>query len=190
MPFRTDTECPCGDGAVEEGSAVTFAMEQLDASWGHGDGAVEEGPGSQGSHRPEERFNGATAMEPWKRPTSARRAHAMNQLQWGHGDGAVEEGKDGDGEAAEGFASMGPRRWSRGRAGERGATQWMPYCFNGATAMEPWKSSCPDHCSTGPHWLQWGHGEGAVEELGRWLPILLGSNRLHWGHGDGAVEEG
>ncbi len=35
---------------------------------------------------------------------------------------------------------MGPRRWSRGREASRSslATQRMA-CFNGATAMEPWK---------------------------------------------------
>jgi len=62
-------------------------------------------------------------------------------------------------------------------------------CFNGATAMEPWKRACGK--AGIPAWspLQWGHGDGAVEES----PILSKQAtmpiRLQWGHGDGAVEE-
>ena len=83
--------------------------------WGHGDGAVEEvrarlsvgatalasmGPRrwSRGRARPTHSplapvssFNGATAMEPWKRPAVIEELSVDSVLQWGHGDGAVEE---------------------------------------------------------------------------------------------------
>jgi len=36
--------------------------------------------------------------------------------------------------------------------------------FNGATAMEPWKSLDLFPASDDPMPLQWGHGDGAVEE--------------------------
>jgi len=61
-------------------------------------------------------FNGATAMEPWKRKTLRRSRAEPSLLQWGHGDGAVEEGV---------YAAI--------------ASQVING-FNGATAMEPWKS--------------------------------------------------
>ncbi len=57
-----------------------------------------------------DRFNGATAMKPWKsgRPTS--RGIKEAELQWGHGDEAVEEIDLTVGRAADPAASMGPRR--------------------------------------------------------------------------------
>ena len=108
---------------------------------------------------------------------------------------------------------MGPRRWSRGRgATVVNITAHATHGFNGATAMEPWKRTArlPDLAgwriaSMGPRrWsrgrvrpllvaepgvrLQWGHGDGAVEE--RALPVSRDTSTLQWGHGDGAVEEG
>ncbi len=40
------------------------------------------------------RFNGATAMKPWKRTKNPAGAHGRKLLQWGHGDEAVEESVD------------------------------------------------------------------------------------------------
>ncbi len=37
-------------------------------------------------------------------------------------------------------------------------------------------------------WLQWGHGDEAVEEVYNG-PLSGGVNVLQWGHGDEAVEE-
>ena len=86
------------------------------------------------------------------------------RLQWGHGDGAVEE----DGRSQKLLkvtpASMGPRRWSRGR-------EYL------SAILRPILDQ-----------LQWGHGDGAVEEFRR-SAVLSGSITLQWGHGDGAVEE-
>jgi len=38
-------------------------------------------------------------------------------------------------------------------------------------------------------WLQWGHGDEAVEEADALGPAGKGSAMLQWGHGDEAVEE-
>jgi len=51
--------------------------------------------------------------------------------------------------------------------------------FNGATAMEPWKSPPFQDQVDKPKMLQWGHGDGAVEEqeyADRRIPTLLGFN--------------
>ena len=58
---------------------------------------------------------------------------------------------------------MGPRRGSRGRGSTR---------RDSAHAKK----------------LQWGHGEGAVEEA-RACALTEHGQRLQWGHGEGAVEE-
>ena len=141
------------------------------------------------SRRSWDRFNGATAMEPWKsvegivrgkRPAAAsmgprrwsrgrdgraagKRPHqsaSMGPRRWsrGRGAGGSEACDSGD------SASMGPRRWSRGRAVEPISRHPVRIRFNGATAMEPWKS--PRFRSETPKrlLLQWGHGDGAVEE--------------------------
>ncbi len=60
--------------------------------WGHGDEAVEEEPGTGPFPGSECRFNGATAMKPWKRDASVYSYTDPFTLQWGHGDEAVEEG--------------------------------------------------------------------------------------------------
>ncbi len=87
-------------------------------------------------------------------------------------------------------------------------------CFNGATAMKPWKTSAAcrdDHWPLSP--LQWGHGDEAVEDTSKrsgrefpsprfngatamkpWKtdPLSFGNNSPHslqWGHGDEAVED-
>src|SRR5208337_76267 len=108
---------------------------------------------------------------------------------------------------------MGPRRWSRGRDLRSGSCSADRACFNGATAMEPWKRS-PELAEKALHGLlQWGHGDGAVEEQDQsghsddicirfngatamepWKRVMRSrpcrfAKSLQWGHGDGAVEE-
>src|SRR5208337_2409040 len=118
---RTDTECrsPASNDRLQ---------------WGHGDGAVEESARAQGPRRSITGFNGATAMEPWKSTGSSASVTGLNTLQWGHGDGAVEEldlvGRGGRVVRA----SMGPRRWSRGRVDSRLGLDLVSCGFNGATA--------------------------------------------------------
>ena len=78
--------------------------------WGHGDEAVEESnrrrPGAPDRYR----FNGATAMKPWK--SLHRRFSFVKRfkLQWGHGDEAVEEHARKLRVESRAEASMGPRR--------------------------------------------------------------------------------
>ncbi len=79
-------------------------------------------------------------MEPWKRNPSVIAGKKTVTLQWGHGDGAVEESPWTPGTPAAAVASMGPRRWSRGRVILREFSLLPFEGFNGATAMEPWKS--------------------------------------------------
>ena len=61
------------------------------------------------------RFNGATALQPWKSSVLVERTDGMTELQWGHGSSAVEMPQSPI------LASVAPRR------------------FNGATALQPWK---------------------------------------------------
>ncbi len=226
-----------GDGAVEEhdskgGITATMggfngatAMEpwkriyergekiaEGELQWGHGDGAVEEtGKLSQKSRQPNG-FNGATAMEPWKRPAMTTLDSEVRRLQWGHGDGAVEEHDNRSYRSApnirfNGATAMEP--WKRGRltpahtgrSSFKGATAMEPWKrwrvrrsdgrgerFNGATAMEPWKRGTFTVTPSSSGALQWGHGDGAVEEFVGLNPSAPISG-LQWGHGDGAVEE-
>jgi|SRR5208337_2912231 len=178
-----------GDGAVEEYDPQMNRRLMLRLQWGHGDGAVEELCGARANRDRGDCFNGATAMEPWKRAGHAARG------------------------AAPGLASMGPRRWSRGRGRGRPGHGPNQSRFNGATAMEPWKSAVVIPHRARWFGLQWGHGDGAVEE-GDVVPAIGGAGggfngatamepwkrphvrsgylfgtSLQWGHGDGAVEE-
>ena len=57
-----------------------------------------------------QRFNGATAMKPWKSAASAELDRVGPMLQWGHGDEAVEEAATVEPIAVDVDASMGPRR--------------------------------------------------------------------------------
>ena len=60
--------------------------------------------------------------------------------------------------------------------------------FNGATAMKLWKSNTALHTGNWAGWLQWGHGDEAVEEIPT-AARAVADWRLQWGHGDEAVEE-
>ena len=76
--------------------------------WGHGDEAVEETRPVGEAGQDLRRFNGATAMEPWK-TTDGKSSASTTELQWGHGDEAVEEAIALTTRSAD-AASMGPRR--------------------------------------------------------------------------------
>ena len=56
------------------------------------------------------RFNGATAMKPWKRVESLSKVMRTIELQWGHGDEAGEEHRERVSAVEASVASMGPRR--------------------------------------------------------------------------------
>jgi len=87
---------------------VVFAGSAL--QWGHGDEAVEELHAGGHSRGRQHRFNGATAMKPWKSNVSRKNTRNGFKLQWGHGDEAVEEASLGNAYPALRRASMGPRR--------------------------------------------------------------------------------
>ena len=109
-----------GDEAVEEEIAWPVARREHELQWGHGDEAVEEtGIGLGLADISTLQWgHGDEAVE--ELPT--RRSHRLVAvLQWGHGDEAVEE------------TVMAVRQAAR-------------VCFNGATAMKPWKRARPpDH---------------------------------------------
>ena len=90
------------------------------------------------------RFNGATAMSPWKSGVFRRvgREARIPELQWGHVDVDVEETIDRqmNGRDIALYASWGPRRCAveeDNGACERGQDGHIR--FNGATSMMPWK---------------------------------------------------
>ena len=109
--------------------------------WGHGDEAVEEARAGAKLVRNVRRFNGATAMKPWKRLDEGDHGIQFEPLQWGHGDEAVEE-----------------------ISASRKVIEPAPG-FNGATAMKPWKRVAPMKLRSLAIELQWGHGDEAVEEF-------------------------
>src|SRR5208337_5166313 len=84
----------------------------------------------------------------------------MGPRQWSRGRESIHILDRGDLRGA----SMGPRQWSRGRGRVNSRMAAGTSCFNGATAMEPWKSQRATTNYTVTLGLQWGHGNGAVEE--------------------------
>ena len=184
--------------------------------WGHDDGVVEEVEDAAESRRERVRcFNGATTMESWKRRSAVRAPDETASLQWGHDDGVVEEACASVHHVLHDWrASMGPRRWSRGRVANARSGAAMLQCFNGATTMESWKSrldaaqhSRPYSSFNGATTMEsWKSREGsdrldgtASASMGprRWsrgrghrrrTMMPLGS-QLQWGHDDGVVEE-
>ena len=56
-----------GDEAVEEDAEVEKLLDAFKLQWGHGDEAVEEDHRMSSLDAVRSRFNGATAMKPWKR---------------------------------------------------------------------------------------------------------------------------
>ena len=84
------------------------------------------------------------------------------ELQWGHGVSAVERSPGAARSVRAAPASMGPRRFSRGK--REGHVWW--------TSMTA---------------LQWGHGVSAVERCARSKADAM-VRLLQWGHGVSAVE--
>ena len=113
----------------------------------------------------------------------------LHQLQWGHGDEAVEERRLSiytyfSISCFNGATAMKPwKRWSSWTTKCTAST-----CFNGATAMKPWKRNLILKALSSIRWLQWGHGDEAVEEY-RLKSMQPSHLTLQWGHGDEAVEE-
>ena len=90
----------------------------MQLQWGHDDGVVEDVTASGPAAPVRPRFNGATTMESWKTMRDRSTRSPLDR------------------------ASMGPRRWSRGRRGDATLYQRGPGDrFNGATTMESWKTA-------------------------------------------------
>ncbi len=154
--------------------------------WSRGRGTPVLSPARRRS-----RFNGATAMEPWKsRP--GRLVHRRRpSLQWGHGDGAVEELSSGSLAFCPSKASMGPRRWSRGRA-----DRTRKHITDALASMGPRRWSrgrgrvrlrivIEAAASMGPR--RWSRGRGprpGRNHLGTWC-ASMGPRRWSRGRGEG-----
>src|SRR5208282_4724101 len=106
-------------------------------------------PHPVGSRGPRSRFNGATAMKPWK---SQPPWQSVNPRRSFNGATAMKPWK----------REMERRRIANSRS------------FNGATAMKPWKSVTDLLGSYTATWLQWGHGDEAVEEEPGWRGRAVG----------------
>ena len=185
--------------------------------WGHDEGVVEGAQRWRGDRHDLHGFNGATtkvswkarsrrlrcdtgvhaSMGPrrwcrgrrWRMPSSIERPSRW--LQWGHDEGVVEGGVirvEIDGRWRR--ASMGPRRWCRGRR-----DPWVHRVprdttgFNGATTMVSWKAPKSSRYAAVPAIaLQWGHDDGVVEGYvnGGYRSEII--DALQWGHDDGVVE--
>jgi len=88
-------------------------------------------------------------MKPWKREMERRRIANSRSF---NGATAMKPWKR--------FLAMCPRLNFQG--------------FNGATAMKPWKSVTDLLGSYTATWLQWGHGDEAVEEEPGWRGRAVG----------------
>src|SRR5208337_4004776 len=94
-------------------------------------------------------FNGATAMKPWKSKTPRGSRGPRSRF---NGATAMKPWK-----SQPPWQSVNPRR-----------------SFNGATAMKPWKRVTDLLGSYTATWLQWGHGDEAVEEEPGWRGRAVG----------------
>ncbi len=132
------------------------------------------------------RFNGATALQPWKHSSRPFSMGPDGTLQWGHGLAAVETQRDRVAGVEGHHASMGPRPCSRGN-----------FAALGELRDQFAASMGPRPCSRGNrYWivdagvwgrLQWGHGLAAVE-TGSSVTSITFCRELQWGHGLAAVE--
>src|SRR4051812_43424836 len=87
------------------------------------------------------RFNGATAVRPWKTDQAKMVIDHFQVLQWGHGREAVE-----DSFVMWNRFGIGALQWGHGREAvedphRTGRDSACPDCFNGATAVRPWKTA-------------------------------------------------
>ena len=165
-PSRRSLQWGHGAGAVEDAGLAGRQLDRRSLQWGHGAGAVEDTARSTDASERRPRFNGATALGPWKTRGRVKSAIEAAELQWGHGAGAVE-----DRQAIAGAAVTARR-------------------FNGATALGPWKTRSRRsrrairvmQASMGPR--RWGRGRRPRPSGTR-----TEARGLQWGHGAGAVED-
>ena len=153
------------DGVAEE-VCPTIVLARGDASWGRDDGVAEEPEMPRGGRGAPPRFNGAATMG------SRKRARRRDGLRGGTG------------------ASMGPRRWGRGRARRFASSRCRRPSFNGAATMGSRKSKTGSPSEGRGHVLQWGRDDGVAEEV---IATLLGERPMapngaaRWGRGRGRL---
>ena len=99
------------DGVAEDGCGGNGYAAASGLQWGRDDGVAEDGTG-----------------------TTPREAHHI-RLQWGRDDGVAEDDPLAARPVPLDVASMGPRRWGRGR--RAGSLSWRrpTWRFNGAATM-------------------------------------------------------
>ena len=154
------------DGVAEDAPCVPRpGSEDRELQWGRDDGVAED------TWRPAPvcsqmlGFNGAATMGSRKTPT--------------HGATPVTPGD----------ASMGPRRWGRGRRRSLTAPRVSPSGFNGAATMGSRKTMAASlRMSAADRVLQWGRDDGVAEDAGI-EPSVAGARELQWGRDDGVAED-
>ena len=150
-------------------------MTAIELQWGHGTKTVEN-VGERSCHPDEQhRFNGATALRPWRTGQSA--LHAIHGSERFNGATAQRPWRTL-------YISVHHvRRTTR----FNGATAQRPWrtsattvvsdctsrCFNGATAQRPWRTPrCWSSSMPLASALQWGHGtktvENCIQVVGLW----------------------
>ena len=113
--------------------------------------------------RPSSRFNGATAVQPWKFPSPARRRERSGRF---NGATAVQPWKYRTGmrvRGQPGIASMGPRPFSRGNKSTHLITSLGCGTSMGPRPFSRGNPGAAQAPGLGGTTLQWGHGRSAVE---------------------------
>ena len=90
-------------------------------------------------------FNGAATMGSRKTTAVSSDCSPVCRLQWGRDDGVAEDEVRSVDREGVGVASMGPRRWGRGRPTSSRMRMGLPSGFNGAATMGSRKTSRPRH---------------------------------------------
>ncbi len=199
-----------GRHAADRTQRPAVAMLQ----WGRDDGVAEDDVDRIRLDSRTDGFNGAATMGSRK---TSRREHVDAerwQLQWGRDDGVAEDlPRHRHGRSCRG-ASMGPRRWGRGRPVAVVDDGDVDPGFNGAATMGSRKTSLPAlPGSDRIDMLQWGRDDGVAEDRSRTREVdyaassfngaaTMGSrktqaracssrqtDRLQWGRDDGVAED-
>ena len=149
--------------------------------WGRGRRARRRDRGS------DRRFNGAATMGS-RKTGSPDRCQRQRQLQWGRDDGVAEDTDRERDCVRHRDASMGPRRWGRGRR-RRAWDSASLGGFNGAATMGSRKTNrsaagltCP--CGFNGAATMGSRKTSLAAEIGR---ARIGT--LQWGRDDGVAED-
>ena len=127
------------------------------------------------------RFNWATEIYPWKPLWRAKQSWRTSSLQLGHGDLPVETPSPPSFfPLLPSFASIGPRRFTRGNWLSLVRSKKIARSFNWATEIYPWKHEYDRLEKRALELLQLGHGDLPVETVvptPSWTPA---ARRFNW----------